>query len=99
MSLLSPSFLGRLEQLQLATRRALAGHLAGEHRSTRYGSSLDFADYREYHPGDDYRRIDYHLLARLDVLLIKLFEADKQEAALGFWHETLKGISESLRND
>lgn len=76
MALLSAVLLGRLERLQLATRRPLAGRLAGEHRSRRHGSSLDFADYREYHPGDDFRLIDYHLLARLDVLLIKLFEAD-----------------------
>lgn len=76
MALLAPSFLARLERLQLATRRPLAGHLAGEHRSKRHGTSLDFADYREYHPGDDFRRIDYNLLARLDTLLIKLFEAD-----------------------
>lgn len=74
--LLTPSLLARLERLQLTTRRPLAGHLSGDHRSNRHGTSLDFADYREYHPGDDYRRIDYHLLARLDVLLIKLFEAD-----------------------
>ena len=75
-SLLEPAFLARLEQLQLTTRRRLAGQFTGEHRSSRYGTSLDFADYREYHPGDDFRRIDYLLLARLDVLLIKLFEAE-----------------------
>ena len=74
--LLPAALLGRLERLQLATRRPLAGRLTGEHRSLRHGSSLDFADYRAYHPGDDFRLIDYHLLARLDVLLIKLFEAD-----------------------
>ena len=78
MTLLPAGLLGRLERLQLATRRPLAGHLAGEHRSPRHGSSLDFADYRTYHPGDDFRLIDYHLLARLDVLLIKLFEADDE---------------------
>lgn len=76
MTLLEPALLARLERLQLVTRRPLVGHLAGEHRSRRHGTSLDFADYREYHPGDDFRRIDYNLLARLDVLLIKLFEAD-----------------------
>ncbi|HEX7166909.1 MAG TPA: DUF58 domain-containing protein [Acidimicrobiales bacterium] len=75
--LLDARLLARLEALQLSTRRRLAGHLAGEHRSTRYGASIDFADYREYHPGDDFRRIDYHLLARLDVLLLKLFEAEE----------------------
>ena len=76
--LLDARLLARLEALQLATRRRLAGQLAGEHRSTRHGSSLDFADYRPYHPGDDFRRIDYHLYARLDVLLLKLFEAEDE---------------------
>lgn len=66
----------RLERVQLASGKRLAGLFAGEHRSTRRGASLDFADYREYHPGDDYRRIDYQLYARLDVLLLKLFEAE-----------------------
>ena len=74
--LLDTAFLTRLERLQLATRRPLAGHLAGEHRSPALGSSVDFADYREYHPGDDFRRIDYALYARLDVLLVRLFEAE-----------------------
>lgn len=74
--LLSAEFMSRLEQLQMATRKPLAGRFTGEHRSRRYGTSLDFADYRQYHPGDDFRRIDYHLLARLDVLALKLFEAE-----------------------
>lgn len=76
-ALLEPRLLARLERLQLGTRRRLAGLFAGEHHSTNQGSSLDFADYREYSPGDDFRRIDYHLYARLDVLLLKLFEAEE----------------------
>jgi uncharacterized protein (DUF58 family) len=68
--------LSQLEALQVGTRRRLAGTLSGEHRSRRHGSSLDFADQREYHPGDDFRRIDYHVLARLDQLLVRLYEAD-----------------------
>lgn len=75
-ALLEPSLLARLESLQLGTRRRLAGRLSGEHRSVRQGASLDFVDERPYHPGDDYRRIDYALLARLDVLMVKLFEAE-----------------------
>jgi uncharacterized protein (DUF58 family) len=75
-TLLDPDLLARLERLQLHTSRPLAGRFAGEHRSLRHGTSVDFADYREYHPGDDFRRIDYHLYARLDVLLLKLFEAE-----------------------
>lgn len=76
--LLSPRLLARLERLQLVTRRRLAGGLAGEHRSPRHGSSLDFADFREYYPGDDLRRIDLNALARLDRLLVKLFDAEDE---------------------
>lgn len=76
--LLPPALLSRLERLQLGSRRALAGLYAGEHRSPRSGSSLDFADYRDYHPGDDFRRIDYNLYARLNTLLIKLFDAEDE---------------------
>lgn len=54
------------------------GRFGGEHISRRYGNTVDFADFREYHPGDDFRRIDYHVLARLDQVLIKLFEADDE---------------------
>jgi uncharacterized protein (DUF58 family) len=74
--LLEPDLLGRLEQLQLGTRRRLAGRFAGEHRSPRKGTSLDFADHREYQRGDDPRRIDVGVWARLDQLLVRLYEAD-----------------------
>lgn len=75
-ALLDPRLLARLERLQLGTRRRLAGGLTGDHRSPRHGASLDFADYREYTPGDDLRRIDQFAFARLDKLLLKLFEAE-----------------------
>lgn len=75
--LLDPALLARLERLQLQTRKPLAGRLAGEHRSGRHGSSIDFADFREYTPGDDFRRVDYSIYARLDVLLVRLYEAEE----------------------
>ena len=74
--LLDPGLLARLERLQLATRRRLAGRFSGEHRSPAFGTSVDFSDYREYHPGDDFRRIDYPLFARTGNLFIRLFEAE-----------------------
>lgn len=77
-SLLSPALMARLESLQLASRHRLMGRFGGEHKSKRYGNTVDFADFREYHPGDDFRRIDYHVMARLDQVLIKLFEADDE---------------------
>src|ERR687898_3221843 len=76
VTLLDPAFLARLERLQIATRRRLAGRLVAEHRSPQHGATLDFAEYREYAPGDDFRRIDYQALARLDQLLVRLFEAE-----------------------
>jgi uncharacterized protein (DUF58 family) len=74
--LLPPRLLARLERLQVSTRRPLIGGLVGDHRSPRFGSSLDFSDYRQYHPGDDLRRIDVNAYARFDRLLLKLFEAE-----------------------
>src|SRR5690606_32402080 len=75
-SLLAPALLARLEHLQMVARRRLAGHLSAEHRSPHHGATIDFAEYREYHPGDDFRRIDYPALARLDQLLVRLYEAE-----------------------
>ncbi len=74
--LLPPELVARLTKLQLASRRPLVGGLLGDHRSPRFGSSLDFSDYRAYHPGDDLRRVDMNAYARLDRLLLKLFEAE-----------------------
>jgi len=70
--------MARLESLQLSSKHRLMGRFGGEHKSKRYGNTVDFADFREYHPGDDFRRIDYHVMARLDQVLIKLFEADDE---------------------
>lgn len=74
--LLEPELLAALERMQLNTRRPLAGRISGGHRSKRHGTSLDFSDFREYEPGDDFRRIDYLTLARLDQLVVRLYEAD-----------------------
>ncbi len=78
MSLLGPELMARLERLQLRSRSRLVGRFGGEHVSKRFGNTIDFADFREYHPGDDFRRIDYHVMARLDQVLIKLYEADDE---------------------
>ncbi len=76
--LLEPEVLSRLERLALSTRGRMSGAYPGTHRSTRLGSSVDFADWRAYVPGDDFRRIDYQIYARLDRLLVRLYEAEDQ---------------------
>ncbi len=80
-SLLDPATVARLSRLRLGGRRRVEGRYSGTHASRRHGSSLDFADYREYVPGDDLRRIDVNAYARLGKRLVKLFDAE-DEAAL-----------------
>src|SRR5215831_11824213 len=71
--LLDPAFMARLDQLDLTSRKLLAGKLKGERRSKRRGQSVEFADYRNYVIGDDLRFIDWNIYARLDRLFLKLF--------------------------
>ncbi len=70
-------FLARLEQLRIKTRREYAGQGKGSHLSPRRGSSLEFADYRHYALGDDFRYIDWSLYGRSDKLYIKLFKEEE----------------------
>lgn len=71
--LLSPELLAQLERLELVTRKIFRGRMKGERRSKRKGQSVEFADFRNYVPGDDLRLLDWNLYARLDKLIIKLF--------------------------
>jgi len=71
--LLTPDFLRRLEQAAIASRHILAGRTKGERRSAKRGSSVEFADYRSYSPGDDLRYLDWNAYARLQKLFLKLF--------------------------
>jgi uncharacterized protein (DUF58 family) len=71
--LLSPQLLAQLERLELVSRKIFRGRMKGERRSKRKGQSVEFADFRNYVPGDDLRFIDWNLFARLDRLFLKLF--------------------------
>lgn len=72
-SLLDPRFLKKLEGLSLVSRRVFAGQMQGEKRSPKHGSSVEFADFREYAPGDDLRYVDWKAYGRLEKLFLKLF--------------------------
>jgi uncharacterized protein (DUF58 family) len=65
--------MARLDQLDILSRKLLAGKMKGERRSKRRGQSVEFADYRNYTIGDDLRFIDWNIYARLDKLFLKLF--------------------------
>ncbi len=71
--LLDAEFLRKLERLSVTAARPFPGRMKGEKRSPRRGSSVEFADYREYAPGDDLRYVDWKAYARLERLFLKLF--------------------------
>jgi uncharacterized protein (DUF58 family) len=71
--LLDPEFLHKLEQLELVSRKIFVGRMKGERKSKRRGSSVEFADHRQYSVGDDLRHIDWNVYGRLDRLFLKLF--------------------------
>ncbi|TWU04896.1 DUF58 domain-containing protein [Stieleria varia] len=75
--LLSPGLLAKLERLELVSRKVFRGRMKGERRSKRKGQSVEFADFRNYVPGDDLRLIDWNLYARLDQLFLKLFQEEE----------------------
>lgn len=72
--------LRKLNQLTLVASRVRAGAIKGERRSSRRGSSVEFADYRDYTPGDDLRRLDWNIYARLERPFIKLLEEEEDLA-------------------
>jgi uncharacterized protein (DUF58 family) len=73
--------MARLDQLDIMSRKILAGKMKGERRSKRRGQSVEFADFRNYVVGDDLRFIDWNIYARLDKLFLKLF-LEEEDLAL-----------------
>lgn len=75
---INEDFLQQIETLQIILKNNLAGLFGGNHKSKTYGSSCEFADYRDYIPGDDISKIDWKAYARFDKLYLKLFLDEKQ---------------------
>jgi uncharacterized protein (DUF58 family) len=75
--MLSEAFLQSLRSLHLNAPKRRIGTLTGERRSIKRGRSVEFADYRNYTPGDDPRRVDWNIYARLERPYIKLFEDEE----------------------
>lgn len=76
-TLLDPKFLMQLDRLAVVSRRLRRGQIQGERRSPNRGGSVEFADFRAYSSGDDFRQIDWNAYARLEKLFIKLFVAEE----------------------
>jgi uncharacterized protein (DUF58 family) len=83
--------IARIDRLELAARTIVEGYLAGRHRSPRQGFAVEFAQHREYSPGDDLRHIDWKVFGRTERHHIKQYE---QETNLAAW--LLVDASESM---
>ena len=77
-----PETLARIRSLQLIARQSVEGVLSGEHRSRRVGASVEFADYKEYQPGDDLRHLDWKVLARSDRLVTRRYQLETELSAM-----------------
>jgi uncharacterized protein (DUF58 family) len=75
-SFLEPAVLARLSGVPLLSRRPMVGNVSGRHASPHRGSSVEFAEYRKYVPGDDLRRLDWRAFGRSDRFYVKEYEAD-----------------------
>lgn len=75
---INEEFMQQIEALQIILKNNLAGLFGGNHQSKTYGSSCEFADYRDYIPGDDITKIDWNAYARFDKLYLKLFLDERQ---------------------
>ena len=76
-ALFDREFLRKLEYLSFVARRIYRGDTRGAHTSPRRGTSLDFADYRTYQAGDDFRAIDWSIFGRLDRLFVRLYAEEE----------------------
>jgi uncharacterized protein (DUF58 family) len=77
MALFDSDFLKKLEYLSLVSKRVFRGQILAQRRTMQMGGGIEFADHRDYTPGDDFRYIDWNLFARHDELLLKRFQEEE----------------------
>jgi uncharacterized protein (DUF58 family) len=76
LSILKPDVISRIENLELRAKLVVEGFIAGLHRSPYHGFSVEFAEHRQYMPGDDIKHIDWKVLGRTDRYYIKQYEEE-----------------------
>jgi len=89
---LDPKVLNKIRRLDLQARLVVEGFISGMHRSPFHGFSVEFAEHREYAPGDDIKHLDWKVLGKTDRLYIKQYEVETNLRAM-----FLVDISESMR--
>jgi uncharacterized protein (DUF58 family) len=78
--LFDDEFQRKLEYLALVSRRVFSGRLRAERRTKKTGSGVEFADHRDYQPGDDFRTLDWSAYQRFERLLVRLYEEEEDLA-------------------
>jgi uncharacterized protein (DUF58 family) len=73
---LQPETIARIARLEIVARNVVEGFLSGGHRSPYFGQSIEFAQHREYVPGDDIRRIDWKVWSKTDKYYVKQYEEE-----------------------
>lgn len=98
------AFLAEVEALQTVLRNNIAGMFGGNHQAKTFGSSCEFADYRDYVPGDDMTKIDWNVYARFDKLYQKLYLDERQmhtkiyiDASRSMQHGSLEKSEQAIR--
>lgn len=84
-------FLKRMHSISINVRMAMQYGAAGGRKSKAKGSSVEFSDFREYTPGDDFRRIDWNAYGRFDRLFVKLF-MEEREAFINIFVDSSKSM-------
>ena len=85
--LFDDEFQRKLDYLALVSRRVFAGRMRAERRTKKSGSGVEFADHRDYQPGDDFRYLDWNVYQRFERLLVRLYE-EEEDLAIYFILDT-----------
>ncbi len=73
-------FQRRLDYLAIVSKRVFAGRMRAERRTKKSGCGVEFADHRDYQPGDDFRYLDWNVYQRFERLLLRLYEEEEDLA-------------------
>lgn len=87
MGLFDEAFLKKIEYLYVVSKKVFTGKLRAERKTRKTASGMEFADHRNYAPGDDFRSLDWRVYARTEKLLIRLFE-EKEDLSIYFLIDT-----------
>ncbi|MEO8209528.1 MAG: DUF58 domain-containing protein [bacterium] len=104
---LNPSLVARLSNMELKARLVVEGFIAGMHKSPYHGFSVEFAEHRQYMPGDDLKHLDWKILGKTDKYFIKRFEEETNlksyvlldiSRSMDFKSENLNGLNSQKKN-